>query len=424
MVCGSRAYRRPVTDAELGRLVKLVESTEAGGGKWEAGMQLAMQAVLVSPKFLFRVELDDKPEAPEAHPISEHQLASRLSYFLWSSMPDEELLALAGKGALTANLDAQVRRMLKDPRSDGLVDNFAMQWLQVRRIATISPDGGLFPTFDNRLRQSMLPATELFVEAVFREDRSILDLIAGDFTFLNERLARHYGIADTNGNKVGQKPTKPGGAPIRGDAFVRVSLQGGDRGGLITQASVLTVTSNPTRTSPVKRGRWVLEQILGTPPPPPPPNVPELAETAAAAQSGTLRQRMEQHRANPNCANCHKNMDSIGFALENYNAIGAWRTKDGTFDIDPAGVFADGTSFKGFAELRKILLAKKDQFARCMVEKMMIYALGRGVEGYDERAIDRIQAALAREGYKFSTLVVEIAKSDPFRLRRGKNTKE
>ncbi|HXX93816.1 MAG TPA: DUF1592 domain-containing protein, partial [Planctomycetota bacterium] len=342
--------------------------------------------------------------------------------FLWSTMPDEELTQLAGQGQLTANLDKQVRRMLKDPRARTLVDNFAVQWLQIRRIHTISPDGGLFPSFNNRLREDMLQETELFVESVFREDRSILDLIGADYTFLNERLARHYGIADTNGNRVGQKPSKPGGQAIRGDTFVRVSLQGAERGGLITQASVLTVTSNPTRTSPVKRGRWVLEQILGTPPPPPPPNVPELSEAPQAVQSGSLRQRMEQHRANPNCANCHKNMDSIGFALENYNAVGAWRTKDGNFDIDPEGVFADGTSFKGFPELRTILLAKKEKFARCLVEKLMIFGLGRGIEPYDERPIDRIESALARDGFRFSTLVAEIVKSDPFRLRRGKNS--
>jgi hypothetical protein len=420
----SRAYRRPASDGEIARLVKLVDATESKGGKWEAGIQLALQAVLVSPKFLFRVELDDRPDANDAHPITEHQLASRLSYFVWSTMPDEELLSLAGKGQLTANLDKQVQRMLKDARARSLVDNFAVQWLQIRRIHTISPDGGLFPAFNNRLREDMLQETEMFVESVFREDRSILDLIGADYTFMNERLARHYGIADTNGNKIGQKPAKQGGQPIRGDGFVRVSLQGGERGGLITQASVLTVTSNPTRTSPVKRGRWVLEQILGTPPPPPPPNVPELNEAPAAVQAGSLRQRMEQHRANPNCANCHKNMDSIGFALENYNAVGAWRAKDGNFEIDAEGVFADGTSFKGFPELRKILLAKKDKFARCLAEKLMIFGIGRGVEPSDERALDRIQAALARDQYKFSTLVAEIVKSDPFRLRRGKNTKD
>ncbi|RPH51986.1 MAG: DUF1592 domain-containing protein, partial [Planctomycetota bacterium] len=419
-----RAFRRPATEAELSRLVKLVETVEAGGEKWEAGLQRAMQAILVSPKFLFRVELDDRPELPAAHPISEYQLASRLSYFLWCSMPDEELMRLASKNQLTPNLEAQVRRMLKDPRAKTLVDNFAMQWLQLKRIAFVAPDGALFPGFNQRLRQAMVQETQMFIESVIREDRPILDLIEADFTFLNERLARHYGIADTNGNLQGQKPAKPGGQPIRGDSFVRVQLQSPDRGGLLTHASILTVTSNPTRTSPVKRGRWVLEQILGTPPPPPPPNVPELEESQKAISSGTLKQRMEQHRANPSCANCHTRMDAIGFAMENFNAIGAWRTKDGTFDIDSSGTLPDGSTIKGVPDLKKAVMAKKDQFARCMIEKMMIYALGRGIEPYDDRAIDKAMGTLSKDKYKFSSLVIEIAKSDPFRLRRGKSVQD
>jgi hypothetical protein len=314
--------------------------------------------------------------------------------------------------------------MLKDPRSRTLVDNFAMQWLQLKRISFVAPDGGLFPAFNQRLREAMLQETRMFLESVIREDRSILDLVDSDYTFLNERLAKHYNIADTNGNRQGEKPAKPGGAPIRGDNFVRVSLPPGDRGGLLTQASILTVTSNPTRTSPVKRGRWVLEQILGTPPPPPPPNVPELPETPQSVQSGSLRQRMEQHRANPSCANCHTRMDAIGFALENFNAIGAWRAKDGAFDIDPSGVLPDGTNIKGVADLKKAILAKKELFARCLIEKMMIYALGRGIEPYDDRSLDKASSALSKDKYRFSTLVVEIVKSDPFRLRRGKNVQD
>src|SRR5205814_1178579 len=245
-----------------------------------------------------------------------------------------------------------------------------------------------------------------------------------DYTFLNERLAKHYNIADTNGNRIGDKATKPGGAPVRGDSFVRVSLQSGDRGGLLTQASILTVTSNPARTSPVQRGRWAREQILGTPPPPPPPNVPELPDTPQSVQSGSLRQRMEQHRANPSCANCHTRMDAIGFALENFNAIGAWRTKDGMFDIDPGGTLPDGTNIKGVADLKKAILAKKDPFARCVIEKLMIYALGRGMEPYDDRALDKALAAVAKDKYRFSSVVLEIIKSDPFRLRRGKNVQD
>jgi mono/diheme cytochrome c family protein len=413
----SKAYRRPATKDELDRLVKLVEKTEASGEKWEAGVQLAMQAVLVSPKFLFRVELDDRPTSTEPHPIDEWQLANRLSYFLWSSMPDEELFELARKGELTRNLEAQTRRMLKDPKARALVDNFAMQWLQIRPLANFRPDPKRFPQFDESLRSAMFKETELFFEAVIREDRGILDLIDADFTFLNERLARHYGIVDTNGNRAGQKVQKPGN-PIRGDEFKRVSLQPGDRGGLLMHASVLTVTSNPTRTSPVKRGRWVLDQLLGTPPPPPPPNVPELNDKRML--TGTLRQQMEQHRANPSCAACHARMDPIGFAFENFDAIGAFRAQDGGQPIDPSGVLPSGQSFKGPGELKQILKGKKDLFSRCLTEKLLTYALGRGVEYPDKPAVDTIVNALPRNDYKFSTLATEIVKSEPFRLRRGK----
>lgn len=418
----SQAYRRPATQDEVARLVKLVEQAEARGEKWEAGLQLAIQAVLVSPKFLFRVELDDRPDSAEPHPIGEYQLASRLSYFLWSSMPDSELFDLAAKGQLSKDLESQVQRMLKDPKARALVDNFATQWLQVRNLKNFMPDPKLFPNFDETLRSAMFKETELFFEAIVREDRSILDLIDADYTFLNERLARHYGIADTNGNVMGQKPTWPGGKPIRGKDFVRVSLEGNStRGGILTQASILAVTSNPTRTSPVKRGRWVLDQLLGTPPPPPPPDVPELAANEKAVLSGSLRQRMEQHRANPSCASCHARMDPIGFAFENFDAIGAFRTKDAGFPIDPSGTLPSGQSFQGPAELKAILKGKKDLFSRCLTEKLLTYALGRGLDYYDKRAVDMILAALARNDYKFSTLAVEIAKSEPFRLRRGKD---
>jgi hypothetical protein len=417
----TRAYRRPATPDEVERLLKLVDAAQARGDKWEAGVQTALEAVLVSPKFLFRVELDDRPDIPGPHPLDEYQLACRLSYFLWSSMPDDELFELAGKKQLSANLDAQVRRMLKDPKADAFVDNFFLQWLQLRRLSMVSPDPKLFPNFSEDLRKAMLKETQLFVGEVVREDRSILDLIDADFTYLNSPLARLYGIDDTNGNRTNEKPTRPRGRFLFGREFQRVSLQPGERGGLLTQASVLTVTSNPTRTSPVKRGRWVLEQILGTPPPPPPPNVPELAETPQAVLSGTLRQRMEQHRANPSCAACHARMDALGFALENFNAIGAFRTKDGDFPVDPSGALPDGQSFKGPAELKAVLKGKKELFSRCLAEKMLTYALGRGLESYDRPAVDKITAALARDDYRFSTLVLEIARSDPFRLRRGKD---
>jgi hypothetical protein len=415
----TRAYRRPVSESELGRLVSKVDQVVAGGGTLEAGLQIAFQAVLVSPKFLFRVELDDRPVAGGVQPLGDFALASRLSYFLWASMPDEELLGLAAQNKLAANLEAQARRMLKDPRSRSLVDQFAMQWLQLKRLGFVAPDGQLFPSFNQRLRQAMIRETELFVDSVIREDRSVLDLIDADYTFLNERLARHYGIADTAGNRLGGKPERPGGKPIPQDDFVRVSLPNKERGGLITQASVLTVTSNPTRTSPVKRGRWVLEQIMGTPPPPPPPDAPELPEVKQEEAKGSLRQRLEQHRADPRCANCHTRMDAIGFALENYNAVGAWRVKDGAFDVDPAGVFPDGTSFNGVKDLKGILMQKKDGFVRCISEKLLIYALGRGLEPYDDAAVDRIVAGVVKENYRFSAVVAEIVKSDPFRLRKA-----
>ncbi|MBM3215296.1 DUF1592 domain-containing protein [Candidatus Poribacteria bacterium] len=417
-----RAYRRPPTAEELERAASAVDGVVADGRKWEAGIQLVVQATLCSPKFLFRVELDDRTASPGPQALDEFPLASRLSYFLWSSMPDDELLDLAERNQLSANLEAQTRRMLADPKSKAFVENFALQWLQVRRIQTIAPDASLFPSFNDRLREAMLQETALFFESILREDRSVLDLIDADYTFLNEPLARHYGIADTKGTWVGQEPVEPGGEPIKGPEFRRVSLQGRQRGGLLTQASVLAVTSNPTRTSPVKRGRWALEQILGAPPPPPPPDVPELAEDQQAVTSGSLRERMEIHRRNPACANCHKDMDAIGFAFENYDAIGAYREKDGAFEIDPSGVLVDGTAFQGAEELKQVILGRRDLFARCLAEKMLTYALGRGPERSDRPYIDGIVSRLAEQDYRFSALVTAIVASDPFRKRRGAET--
>ncbi len=414
-----RAYRRPATTEEVERLAQLVEATEKEGESWEAGMRLALQAVLCSPKFLFRVELDDRPTSKEPQVLDEYQLASRLSYFLWSTMPDAELFELAATKQLTPNLEAQVRRMLKDPKAQALVENFAMQWLQLRPLRNFAPDAKLFPTFDESLRQAMLQETQLFFAEIMREDRSILDFVDGNFTYLNGRLAQHYGIVDTKGNRVGKPKVVPGGAPIPRDQFVRVTFADSERGGLLGQASILSVTSNPTRTSPVKRGRWVLEQILGTPPPPAPPNVPELAEGEKAQLTGTLRQRMEQHRANPSCANCHARMDAMGFAFENFDAIGRYREKDGNFPIDPSGILPDGKRFSGPAELKQILKSRADLIARSLTEKMLTYALGRGVEHYDKRSIDKIVSALQKDNYRFSTLVTEIVRSDPFRMRRG-----
>ena len=415
----SRGYRRTATPQEVEAMAKVVDQLVADGEKWEAGMQWAVQAVLCSPKFLFRVELDDRPDSPDARPIDEFPLASRLSYFLWNTMPDDELFELARRGELSKNLEPQVLRMLKDSRATtSLVDQFAMQWLQLKRLELVAPDTKLFPDFNGFLRRAMLTETRMFLEAIVKEDRSLLDLLAGDFTFLNEPLARHYGIADTNGNLVGKKAEREAGQPIRSREFVRVNLTGTNRGGLLTQASVLTVTSNPTRTSPVKRGRWVLEQLLGTPPPPPPPNVPELEQ--GEKLTGSLRQRMEQHRANPSCANCHARMDPLGFAFENFDAIGRFREKDGEFPIDPAGELPTGEKFSGPNELKEILKSRQNLFARCITEKLLTYALGRGLEYYDRPAVDRIATALSQNGYRFSTLIVETVKSEPFRMRRGK----
>ncbi len=417
----TRAYRRPATSAEVERLVVLATLALDEGLSWEAAMQRTMPAVLVSPKFLFRLELDDRPDSPEPRALDEYQLASRLSYFLWSTMPDEELFTLAGKGELTKNLDAQVRRMLADPKSKSLVDNFAMQWLQLQRLKTVVPDPKLFPQFNDRLRAAMLKETELFFEAIIREDRSILDLIDADFTFVNRTLAQHYGLEAAMSKPAEGDPRRrrPGqNRDIERD-FERITLPDKLRGGLLTQASILTVTSNPTRTSPVKRGRWILEQILGAPPPPPPPNVPELPEGDKAQLTGSLRQRMEQHRANPACANCHAKMDPLGFAFENFNAIGGYRQKDGDFPIEAGGVLPGGKTFQGPVELKSILLEQRAKVGRNLTEKLLTYGLGRGLEHYDRRPVMKIQAALEKNGYKFSTLAIEIVKSDPFRMRRG-----
>lgn len=407
-VFASRAYRRRATKDEIARLVKFVDDAEGRGESFERGIQLAMEAVLVSPYFLFRVELDREPNNPQAiHPIDDFELATRLSYFLWSSMPDDELFRLAAQNKLRDGdtLRQQVLRMLKDPKARSLVDNFAVQWLEIRRLKTMTPDPKRFPSFDEELRQAMLTETEMFFASVMDEDRSVLDFIAADYTFLNERLAKHYGIQG-----------------VTGPEFRRVALSDPDRGGLVTQASVLTVTSNPTRTSPVKRGKWILEELFNSPPPPPPPDAGELKEDEKVALSGSLRQRMEQHRANPSCAACHQRMDPLGFGLENFDAIGAWRDRDGEFFIDASGELPDGSKFKRPAELKAILKAKKDDFARCLSEKMLTYALGRGLEYYDKCAIDEITDKLAKHDYKFSALILEIVASDPFQKRRGKGT--
>jgi hypothetical protein len=403
-----RAFRRPVNAPELERLVKFVDLAQKNGDGFETGIQLALQAVLVSPHFLFRVELDRDPKNPKAvHPVSEYELASRLSYFLWSSMPDEELFTEAGRGTLRKNLEAQVRRMLRDGKAHALVENFAGQWLQTRNLQTVNPNPAQFPAFNDALRAAMLRETELFFEAILKENRSIQEFIDADFTFLNEKLARHYVIEG-----------------VKGEQFRRVTLRGVERGGVLTQAGILTITSNPTRTSPVKRGKWILENILGTPPPPPPPNVPELSEDKQVVLSGSLRQRMEQHRKNPMCASCHQRMDPLGFGFENYDAVGGWRTKDGEFTIDPSGKLPSGETFRGPRELKAILKGRQKEFARCLSEKMLTYALGRGLEYYDRCAVDTIVQALAGKQYRLGELILEVVKSDPFQKRRGKRGKK
>ncbi len=320
-------------------------------------------------------------------------------------MPDDELFQHAKEGTLRKddNLQKQVRRMLKDPKvRTGLVENFAGQWLQIRNLSSMTPDPKEFPAFDEPLRQAMLKETELFFEAVVQEDRSVLDFIDGKFTFVNERLAKHYGIPD-----------------VEGDEFRRVELKGDERGGIITHASLLTVTSNPTRTSPVKRGKYILENILGTPPPPPPPEVPELDEPGKPL-AGTLRQRMEQHRVKPDCAVCHQKMDPLGFALENYDGIGAWRTRDGKDPLDVSGELPTGEKFRGPEELRQLLRKKEGAVRRCLTEKLLTYALGRGMEYADKCHVDPIVAAVRKDQNRFSALVLEIVKSEPFQMRRAK----
>jgi len=398
-----RAFRRPAKDEEIDRLMKLWSMSDNDDEPFDRSIQLALEAVLVSPHFLFRVEADPA-DGKSKRALDDYELATRLSYFLWSSMPDDELLALCSKGSLrkNGNLEAQVRRMLKDQKAQALFDNFAGQWLQTRRIAAIAPDKSVYPDFDESLRAAMEKETELFFLHVMNEDRSVLEFLDADYTWANERLAKFYGI---NG--------------VSGDEFRKVPLTGTHRGGLLTEASILLITSNPGRTSPVKRGKWVLETLLGAPPPTPPPNVPALPDDKKAPLTGTLRQRMEQHRADPICASCHKTMDPLGFGLENFDAVGRWRTQDGGQPIDASGLLPGGRKFDGVEGLRAILKARKDEFARCLAEKMLTYALGRGLEDFDDAAVDQIAHAAAKNDYRFSAFAIEIARSAPFQLRRG-----
>ena len=427
-----RAYRRPVTAADLEGPLRFYEQGHAAGG-FEAGIELAIRRLLVSPEFLFRTEADppsvasgtpspavaagagaSHPEnlGPAAYDVSDVELASRLSFFLWSSIPDDELLDLATEGRLSnpVVLETQVRRMLADSRSQALVDNFAGQWLYLRNVPALTPDLYTYPDFNEGLRRAMKRETELFFEHIVREDRSVLDLLAADYTFLNESLARHYGIPN-----------------VHGDTFRRVTLpEGSVRGGLLGQASILAVTSLPNRTSPVVRGKWILENILGSPPPEPPADVPPLPEDSGDGPAAmTMRQRIAQHRENPVCASCHSLMDPLGLGLENFDSTGRWREVEATGDaraasfasIDSSGAFPDGTEFGTVLELRQALMARSDRFVATMTEKLLTYALGRGLEYYDAPTVRAIAREAARSDYRLSALVLGVAKSVPFQMR-------
>jgi mono/diheme cytochrome c family protein len=394
-----RAYRRPVTRGEVEALLRFVDLAQRDGQTVEQGLQLAIQAMLVSPNFLFHIE---RETGPQTRQISEFELASRLSYFLWSSMPDDQLLDLAQAGRLRASLDAQVDRMLADPRAAAFAENFAGQWLETRNLDVVKPDPEKFPEWNPELRDAMKRETSMFFEYVLRENRPVSDFLNADYTFLNDRLARHYGIKGVAGNE-----------------FRRVELPAGSpRGGVLSQASVLTVSSYPTRTSPVIRGKYVLQNILGTPPPPPPPDVPNLDEAAIGAKM-SLREQLEKHRADATCAPCHSKMDPLGFGLENYNAIGKWRDSDGNFPVDASGTLPNGKTFSSPAEMRAILTSQLPQFSRTLTEKMLTYALGRGLKSYDGRTVDSINQELERNGYRFQSLVHQIVNSLPFQSRRG-----
>ena len=401
---GRRAFRRPATDAELGTLLAFYDEGRRDGG-FDSGIERALTRMLVSPAFLFRLEadpLDARPGTP--YELDDWALASRLSFFLWSSIPDDELLALAEQGRLRdpAVLARQTRRMLADPRSDALIANFAGQWLYLRNLSVPQPDFRLFPDFDDNLRHAFRRETELLFESIIREDRSVVDLLAADYTFVNERLARHYDIPH-----------------VYGDHFRRVSTADHPmRGGLLGQGSFLTVQSLATRTSPVKRGIWILENILGTVPPDPPPNVPPLAADATDGPPRSMREAMEAHRANPTCAACHRLMDPLGLSLENFDAVGQWREVGASNEpIDASGALPDGTSFSGVAELRQVLLAHRGQFVNTLTEKLLTYALGRGLEHYDAPAVRSITRAAASRDHRFSALVLGIVESVPFRMR-------
>ena len=402
-VHATRAFRRPVQGDELDRLLGVYDAAIKSGKTHETSVKQSLVGILVSPNFLFRVELDQPGDRPYA--VSDFELASRISYFLWSSMPDEELFRVARSGKLhdPAVLEFQVKRMLRDEKAREFYDSFSSQWLALRNLRTTAqPDPGKFPTYTESLRDAMYAETVEFFQALVRSNASLLELIDADYTFLNEELAKHYGIEG-----------------VTGPEMRRVALTDHNRGGVLGMGGVLTLTSYPLRTSPVLRGKWVLEEILGTPPPPPPPLVPTLSQDDKPKDGLTFRQRLEQHRQKPECAACHKRMDPIGFGLENFDPIGRWRTELGGEKVDSAGVMSTGEAFQGPAELKKIVLARKDDFVRNVTERMMAYSLGRGLEFYDAPAVKKITRALEKDNYRSATLIIEIAKSFPFQYRRN-----
>jgi cytochrome c553 len=392
------AYRRPPTPADLAPLLKLFSEGRADGKSFDAGIELALSAILVSPNFLFRTEENPKTGIAK---ISDLELASRLSFFLWSSIPDDELLRAAEAGKLhdAAALSAQVRRMIADPKSQAFEENFAGQWLHLRNVSSWKPDPEKYPQFDEPLRNAFEKESELFFSNIMHEDRSVLEFIDADYTFLNERLARHYGV--------------PG---VKGSYFRRVPLTGSQRGGILSQGAILLVTSYPTRTSPVLRGKWILENVMGSPPPPPPPNIPPLDDSASNSAK-SLREQLEKHRANRACASCHSRLDPLGFSLEQYDAVGRYRTSEGGSDIEASGSLPDGTAVNGPQGLKQVVLSRKDEFIECLAGKMLTYALGRGLESYDEPAVRAIRRQAAREGYRFSSIVSAIVDSVPFQMR-------
>jgi len=400
-----RAYRQPSAGADLQPVIDFYQQARRAEGSFDAGIQAALQLILASPKFVFRSETDPAGTPPgTAHPLRDVELASRLSFFLWSSIPDDALLARAGAGLLhePAVFEQEVRRMLADPKADALVANFAGQWLQLRNLRTFQPNSDEFPDFDDNLRQAFLREAELFFGSVLREDRSVLDLMTASDTFVNGRLARHYGI--------------PG---VYGSQFRRVVLTDDTRFGLLGKGAILAVTSHATRTSPVNRGKWILENVLGVPVPPPPPlpGAGVFAEPAAGEAPKTMREQMAIHRTNPACAACHTLMDPIGISLENFDAVGAWRTREPNGAVDPSGRLADGTNVSGVVSLRLALMRRPEMFVTTLTEKLMTYALGRGLDDRDMPAVRRVVRDAARQQYRFSSIVLGVAKSVPFQMR-------